>query len=96
MHIAVIASLILLLGSISAESKVSFENYKVFSVNVSNEAQSKVLQELEADGFEFWRSASAIGGSSDIMVAPYQMDKFAELTQAVGLKSRLMVENVQR
>lgn len=80
-------------------NKASFENYRVYSVDVENDWQLQELHHLEnADfgGLEFWKSPSAVGQRADIMVAPHQVAMFSETIEKLRLSSRLMVDNVQR
>lgn len=95
--VIVVLSVLLWLGTISAEQQARFDNYQVYSLQVENENQLKILRELGSNpnGFEFWRSASHIGRSADIMVAPHQIATFDELVKTINIKSNLMVENVQ-
>lgn len=86
---------VLSVGFVSMKN-ASYQNYRVYSINVANHQQMEVLLELTAaDGIEFWQSPSGIGRRCDVMVAPHRLAEFAELSEKLGLSSRVMVEDVQ-
>lgn len=92
-----ISVLLLLVGSLVAEKPVSFQNFQVFSVNVTNEHQLEGLGHLEEsalEGIEFWKSASGIGRRADIMVSPHQLATFENVLQNLELQSQVMVVDV--
>lgn len=97
MVLKLVAVFCLVYGLVAAE-KVSFDNYRVYSVNVKNEQQLLELVQLEnagIGGIQFWQSPSGIGRKADIMVAPNQVNVVSELIEKLNLESHVMVENVQ-
>lgn len=98
-NIALISVLVLVVGSVGADKRVSFENYKVFSLDVSTKHQLDALHQLhdsDVGGISFWKSPSIVGQQSDIMVAPHQLAMFSELLQKYDFENHVMVDNVQR
>lgn len=99
MFVAKLTVVLLLIGSLYANRKVTFDDYQVFSVDVKNQQQLDALRELEdsgEDGINFWQSPTTIGQKSDIMVAPDTLEKFTEIIQQLGLERRVMVDDVQK
>lgn len=100
MHIAVVSVLVLVVASsVRADQQVSFQNYKVFRLDVSSQRQLDALHQLHdasVDGISFWKPAGFVGQPSDIMVAPHRMAMFAELLQKYDFDNHVKVENVQR
>lgn len=99
MSLKSISIFLLLVGSLVAEKPVSFQNFRVFSVNVTNEQQLEGLRQFEesaVDGIDFWKSSNHIGGRSDVMVAPHQLATFEQVLQNLELQSHVMVDNVQK
>lgn len=73
-----------------------FDNYRLYQLNVSTEAQSLELHQLEEQNrYEFW-SLPKLHGLASIMVAPHQRADFADLVEGLQIESELTVENVQQ
>lgn len=77
--------------------KARFDNYRVYSINVENEAQLKVLHELEAypDGTLFFESPTAVGQIVDLVVPPHKYADITELFEAQEIKNRIKTPNLQ-
>lgn len=91
------ALVLVFLVGFAAMEKATFENYRVFSVNVTNRAQLEALNQLsDLDGFDFWQHLSFVGRRCDIMVAPHRLADFAEITEKLRLPNQVMVDNVQK
>lgn len=77
--------------------KARFDNYRVYSVNVENEEQLKILNDLEAypDGTMFLESPTGVGQIADLMVPPHKFADIAELFEAYEIKNRIKTANLQ-
>uniref|UniRef100_A0A1B0CK34 Zinc carboxypeptidase A 1 n=1 Tax=Lutzomyia longipalpis TaxID=7200 RepID=A0A1B0CK34_LUTLO len=70
--------------------KDRFDNYKVYTVNVDNEAQLKVLFDLENVAFssyDFWKRPTKVGLPVDIMVPPHKASEFDEIMRSLSFTS---------
>ncbi|KAL6434374.1 hypothetical protein ACFW04_006055 [Cataglyphis niger] len=85
-----------ILGLAIAE-KARFNNYKVFRIIPTTEAQVEILRELEeiSDGFSFWETPSFVGRNVDLMVAPHKLPQFYELMAQIGIPHQIHIEDVQ-
>lgn len=77
--------------------KARYDNYRVYSVNVENEEQLKVLNELEAypDGTRFLESPTGVSQIAELVVPPHKFADIAELFEAYEIKNRIKTENLQ-
>lgn len=77
--------------------KVRFDNYRVYSVNVDNEKQLKVLNELEAypDGISFLESPTGVGRIAELLVPPHKFAEIAELFKTYAIKNHIKTSNLQ-
>lgn len=90
-------SVVIFLAFSNAE-KARFDNYKVFSVEVSNEEQLKVLREMEEapfSSYDFWKAPGKVGHSVDVMVPPHKSSEFEELMSSLKFETKLKISNVQ-
>lgn len=78
--------------------KARFDNYRVYSVNVENEAQLKVLNDLEAypDGTLFLESPTGVKQIADILVPPHKYADISELFETHEIKNRIKTPNLQK
>lgn len=84
-------------GKCFVNSAITFDNYRVFSVNVSNEDQLKVLRNLEESlDYDFWKSPSKIGNPATVMVPPRKANAFAKTLELFQLDATIMIDNVQK
>lgn len=77
--------------------KVRFDNYRVYSVNVTNEKQLKALHELEesSDGTTFLESPTSVGQAAELLVPPHKFADIAELFDAYDIKNHIKTRNLQ-
>lgn len=77
--------------------KARFDNYRVYSVNVENAEQLKVLRELESysDGILFLNGISDVGQISTLIVPPHKYSDIAELFGAYEIKNEMTSSNLQ-
>lgn len=83
--------------SVSFSSKVSFDQYHVYTLHVESAIQAKLLQTIESNGsgYDFWKSP-VLGDWADVMVAPHKLADFEEIIQSANISYQLMINNVQR
>lgn len=77
--------------------RVRFDNYRVYSVNVQNEEQLKVLRELEAypDGTIFLDYPTIVGQTVDIIVPPHKFADITEMFKTFGFANSIKTRNLQ-
>lgn len=77
--------------------KIRFDNYRVYSLNVTNENQLKELHELEnsSDGTTFLVSPSSVGQNAELLVPPHKFADIAELFKAHDIENHLKIRNLQ-
>lgn len=78
--------------------KVRFDNYRVYSVNIENEEQLKVLRELEAypDGSIFLDYPTIVGQTVDIIVPPHKFADIGEIFETFNFKNHIKTHNLQK
>ncbi|XP_011690613.1 PREDICTED: zinc carboxypeptidase isoform X2 [Wasmannia auropunctata] len=83
---------------LAAAQKATFNNYKVFRIIPTTEAQVNKLHLLEAipDGFSFWQEPSFVGRNVDLMVAPHKLPEFYEMMTQIGIPYQVFIEDVQK
>lgn len=82
------------LAAFTLSEKARYDNFRVFRVNVENEAQLNALQSIDGD-FDFWKEPS-LGRTADVMVKPEQMAEFQKLIKTFEINSDLSIDDVQR
>lgn len=77
--------------------QLTFEEFKVFNINVENEEQLKMLQDLgnQDDGYSYWKEP-IIGREADLVVPPNKLHDFHALASAKNLNFTLKISNIQR
>lgn len=80
-----------LASAVSAATKVSYDGWKVYRVNVgSNAAEfSKLVNDV---GLETWKGKPASSAVVDVMVSPSQLEAFEKAAE--GLQVNLMHDNL--
>lgn len=84
--------------ALNAETKIRFDNHKVYSLKIKNEEQITVLRSIEShpvDGYHFWNNVVP-GKNLDLMVAPHKFQDFQDLADSLAIEYELKVENVQK
>ena len=80
---------VLALASANAEPK-SYDNYKVFRVEIPSEEHLDSLAGLKV---HFWNQGR-IGMHADVMVAPHDIPEIEYELKLLGFKYSIMVDNV--
>ncbi|KAL6261804.1 hypothetical protein P5V15_006891 [Pogonomyrmex californicus] len=82
---------------LTAAQKAAFNNYKVFRLIPTSEAQLEILRELEevSDGFSFWDAPSFVNKQADLMVAPHKLPEFYEKMGQIGIRYQKYIDDVQ-
>lgn len=77
--------------------KVRFDNYRVYSLNVTNDEQLKVLRDFEGntDGTTFLESPTAVGHTAELLVPPQKFDDITKLFESNGIKNEIKTRNLQ-
>ena len=78
--------------------KARFDNYRVYSINVENEEQLKVVREISGytDGILFLNTPSGVGQSGTLIVPPHKYADVAELFEAYKIKNEMTASNLQK
>ncbi|XP_055681899.1 uncharacterized protein LOC129789271 [Lutzomyia longipalpis] len=94
MKIAIVFVAIL---ALCAAEKARFDNYRVYTLKVTNEEQLKDLRMLEDQdqAYQFWDFPSVVGQDLDIMVPPHKLADIEEFTNYRGIPKQLKIQNVQ-
>uniref|UniRef100_A0A1L8DQZ2 Zinc carboxypeptidase A 1 n=1 Tax=Nyssomyia neivai TaxID=330878 RepID=A0A1L8DQZ2_9DIPT len=80
----------------SRSERARFDNFKVFTVEVDNDAQLQILRELEkVSNYDFWKEPTKVGRSADIMVPPHKTSEFEEVMKSLNFRTDLKISNVQ-
>lgn len=85
------------LESISAE-KARFDNYRIYSIEIANEDQLKVLQQLEnhQDGLLFLIPPLAVPMRVEILVPPHKFADISSLCEEHGITNEIQIEDLQK
>lgn len=85
------------LGTIVAE-KARFDNYRVYSIEITTAEQLKVLQQLEnhQDGLLFLIPPMAVPMRVEVLVPPHKFADISESCEEHGLKNEIKIENLQK
>lgn len=77
---------------------VRFDNYRIYSVNIENDEQLKVLSDLEInpDGLLFLDAPTGVGQIADIVVPPHKFDDLSEVFNTHEIRNQLKTENLQK
>lgn len=78
--------------------KVRFDNYRVYSIEIENEQQLKVLKKFGdgLDGISFLLTPSGPQQMAEIIVPPHKFADIAVLFEALKLKNHVKVSNLQK
>lgn len=83
---------------VAFSEKLRYDNYRIYSLNVANEEQLKVLNELEAypDGIVFLESPTGVGQIAELLVSPHKFADIAELFETYEIENRIKTSNFQK
>lgn len=78
--------------------KARYDNYRVYSVEIQNEKQLKVLQELEKyrDGSSFMHSPASVSQNVDILVPPHKFAFISDLFEKYNVENSIKIDDVQK
>lgn len=95
--IVVLAAVLVSLNLVSAE-KARFDNYRVYSIEIANEEQLRVLQQLEnrQDGLSFLIPPLNVPMRVEILVPPHKFADISELCERLGIINEIKIENLQK
>lgn len=81
-----------------AAEKARFDNYRVYSIEIKNEEQLKVLQQIEnhQDGLLFLIPPMMVAMRVEIVVPPHKFADISELCEKYGIKNEIQIENLQK
>lgn len=81
-----------------AAQKARFDNYRVYSIEIENEEQLKVLQQFEnhQDGLLFLIPPMAVPMRVEIVVPPHKFADIFELCEKYDIKNEIQIENLQK
>lgn len=88
------------LTAVSTAAQFRFDDYQVYKIKVETKAQLLALQKLEngdafEGGFDFWK-APVLGGEAELMVPPFEVQRFKSMISMHRMRSTLKIEDVQR
>lgn len=95
---AVALLLVLLFAGGSLGAQERFDNYRVYSVNIENEAQRGALDGLWrvlSKSVNYWKGGNQVDTIADLMVAPEDQPQFEAILEQNEFKWQLKVNNVQ-
>lgn len=97
-YISLPGTLLLLCASVAADP-ARFDDFKMFRVSIETQEQMDALQSVttkgETSSIRFMDPPVNIGQELDIVVPPHQQATFDELIESIGLKSLLLISNLQ-
>lgn len=78
--------------------KARFDNYRVYSVEVENVQQLKVLREFDSglDGITFLIAPTGIHQTAEMVVPPHKFADMSELFEAYEMKNQIKIDNLQK
>lgn len=95
--VVLFTAVLIFFNSMSAE-KARFDNYRVYSIEIANEEQLKVLQQLEnhQDGLTFLIPPLAVPMRVEILVPPHKFADISELCEDHGISNEIQIEDLQK
>ncbi|XP_058960443.1 carboxypeptidase B [Pocillopora verrucosa] len=85
-------------GKCLCEERANFKGYRVIRATPANEAQLKLLTNLEESGnfeVDFWTHPSHVGAAVDIRVSALQYPRLAKLLESNGIIFTILIPDVQ-
>lgn len=82
---------------VALSEKLRYDNYRVYSLDVANEHQLKVLNGLEAypDGIVFLEPPTVVGQIAELLVPPQNFTDVAGLFETFDIQNRIKTSNFQ-
>lgn len=90
-------ALVLLMGVSCFAAKARYDNYKLYSMQLTNEAQAEAVAHLEknTDAYDFWSGPSMVR-DVDVMVPPHKFGDFEDFLATYEITYQIKVENIQK
>lgn len=90
-------AIVVLIAASSFAAKARYDNYKLYSMQLQNEEQAKVVVELEqnTDAYDFWSAVSLVR-DVDVMVPPHKLGEFEDFLNRFDIPFHIKVENIQK
>lgn len=78
--------------------RARYDNYRVYSIDIENEKQLKVMKDLETfpGGVRFIDTPIAVGQTLELVVPPHKFADISEIIKTTKLKSNIRSKNLQR
>ena len=97
MNLLTLATVFVSLVTALAE-KARFDDYRVYSIEVENEQQLKVLKKFEdgLDGISFLETPTGIQQTAELLVPPHKFADIADLFEALKMKNFVKIFNLQK
>ncbi|XP_030751013.1 carboxypeptidase B-like isoform X2 [Sitophilus oryzae] len=92
------ASVVVLCASllINWTNGFSYEGYKLYEIVANDIIEMKYLRELEKQaGLNFLKEAYSLGEPNEVVVAPQYQKEIEKILKSIGLKYKIVVENVE-
>lgn len=82
---------------VASGEKARYDNYRVYSLEVVNEEQLRVLRELEMypDGTSFLESPTGLDQIVDLTVPPHKFADITELLETYDIMNWIKTKNLQ-
>lgn len=86
------ASFILTFGE-----RARYDNYRIYSVEIRDGKQLKLLQDLEShqDGISFMHSPTSISRKVAMLVPPHKFAYISDLFELNNMKNSIKIDNLQ-
>lgn len=90
-------ALVLLMAVSCFAAKARYDNYKLYSMNLTNEEQAQAVADLEqnTDSYDFWSGPSMVR-DVDVMVPPHKLADFEDFMTRFNIQYKIKVENIQK
>lgn len=87
---------VLLMAASCFAAKARYDNYKLYSLQLSTEEQAKAVVELEhnTDAYDFWSGASLVR-DTDVLIPPHKLGEFEDFLERFNIQHHIKVENIQ-
>lgn len=93
LHLAIVLSM----GIACFAAKARYDNYKLYSMQLSTEEQAKAVEVLaqNVDSYDFWSDTSLVR-DVDVMIPPHKLGEFEDFLTRFNITFHVKVENIQK
>lgn len=90
-------ALVLLMGVSCFAAKARYDNYKLYSMQLSTEEQAKAVDELAQNvhSYDFWSDPSMVR-DTDVMIPPHKIADFEDFLTTFNITFHIKVQNIQK